>query len=133
MVISPESGATDTNLGNADLIKGMSTTMFGPYFWNKAKEVWKVKSVEENKSFVSNVPMLLLSGSMDYLCLPSYAQEFSKKQKSAYHYIFDGVAHSPVDSGDCGILMLKEFFDNPTKAPNSSCVQEFHSGFSVPE
>ncbi|MCK5443929.1 MAG: alpha/beta fold hydrolase, partial [Maribacter sp.] len=26
----------------AELVKGTSTTMFGPYFWNKTKEVWKV-------------------------------------------------------------------------------------------
>ena len=117
----------------ADLIKGTSTTMFGPYFWNKAKEVWKVNSVDANKSFVTDVPMLMLSGEMDYLCLPSYSKKLADKQKNAYLFIFEGVAHSPVDRGDCAIMMLKEFFDNPTKAPDNSCMQEFQSGFILPE
>jgi hypothetical protein len=89
--------------------------------------------VDANKSFVTDVPMLMLSGRMDYLCLPSYSKELSDMQKNAYLFIFEGVAHSPVDRGDCAIMMLKEFFDNPTKAPDNSCMQEFHSGFDLPE
>jgi len=117
----------------ADLVRGSATTLFGPYFWNKAKNVWPVKSMETPREIVTDVPILMLAGQMDYLCLPSYSIEFSKKQKNSYLYIFEDVVHSPVDRGDCAIMMLKEFFDNPTKAPDSSCINEFHHEFSLPE
>ena len=117
----------------ADLVRGCATSLFTPYFWNKAKNIWKVSSTDANKSIVTSVPILLLAGKMDYLCLPSYAIEFSKKQKNSYLYIFEGVAHSPVDQGSCAIMMLKEFFDNPTKAPDNSCMKEFQHEFILPE
>ena len=118
----------------ADFIRGTGTLLFTPYFWNEAKNVWKVNSrAYNNKPIVSNVPILMLAGQMDHLCLPSYAMEFSKRQKNSYLYIFEGVAHSPVDQGPCAIMMLKEFIDNPTKAPDNSCMKEFQHEFIIPK
>ncbi len=117
----------------ADLVKGSSLTLFTPYFWDKAKYIWNVEGTEPNKSIDTDVPVLLLAGEMDYLCLPAYASKFAKQHENSYLYLFKGVAHSPVDQGDCAIMMLKEFFDNPTKAPDDSCVKEFQHEFIVPE
>jgi len=117
----------------ADLVRGCGTSLFTPYFWNKAKNVWKVNNTDANKSVVTSVPILMLAGKMDYLCLPSYAIEFSKRQKNSYLYIFEGVAHSPVDAGPCAIMMMKEFIDNPTIAPDNSCMKQFQHEFMLPE
>lgn len=75
----------------------------------------------------------MLSGEMDHVCPPSYAIELSKTLKNAHLYIFPGVAHSPIDIGTCGILMMKEFIDNPSKAPDNSCMSEFRDEFIIPK
>jgi len=117
-----------------DFVKGCGTMIFTPYFLNRAKHIWQVNDLQDrNISVVSEVPTLMFSGELDHVCPPDYAIELSKNLKNSYLYIFPGIAHSPIDFGPCGILMMKEFLDNPTKAPDSSCVQEFHSGFNLPE
>ena len=117
----------------SDLIKGTATTWFTPYFWNQAKDIWKVDAMPADKSFTTDVPILMFSGEMDYLCLPSYAKEFAAKQKNAHLYIFKGVAHSPIDVGECGIMMMKQFLDNPAEAPDGSCVDKFTHEYLLPE
>jgi len=117
----------------AELIKGTTLSLFGPYFWNKAKTVWPVKAKAETKQIITDIPILMLAGKMDYLCLPSYAKQFAEKQKNSYLYLFDDVAHSPVDKGDCAIMMLKEFFDNPDQAPDNSCMNEYQHEIALPK
>ena len=116
----------------ADLIKGTSLSLFGPYFWNKAKTVWPVKAKADTKQIITDIPTLMLAGKMDYLCLPSYAKQFAENQQNTYLYLFDDVAHSPVDKGDCAILMLKEFFDNPYQAPDNSCMNAYQHEMVLP-
>jgi len=117
-----------------DFVKGCGTMIFTPYFLNHAKKVWKVNDLQnKNTSLVSDVPTLMLGGEMDHVCPPNYAIDLSKNLKNSYLYIFPGIAHSPIDFGLCAILMMKQFIDNPSKAPDSSCVQQFQSGFNLPE
>lgn len=117
----------------AELVKGTTMSLFGPYFWNKAKTVWPVKAKAETKQIITDVPILMLAGKMDYLCLPSYAKQFAEKQQNSYLYLFDDVAHSPVDKGDCAIMMLKEFFDNPDQAPDNSCMKKYQHEIALPK
>ena len=70
---------------------------------------------------------------MDYLCRLGYAKSFAENQKNAYLFIFEGVAHSPVDQGDCAIMMIKEFFDDPYKEPNSSSINAYLHQIVIPE
>ena len=129
--LQPENLPVDGEYG--DLVKGIGTLLFTPYFWHSAKDVWKVDSKRyDEKPLVSDVPLLMLSGEMDHLCLASHATEFAKRQKNAHLYIFEGVAHSPIDQGTCAIMMFKEFIDNPTKAPDNSCMDEFQHEFVLP-
>lgn len=118
----------------ADYVKGCGMMLFTPYFINHAKEVWKVNDLQnKNIALISDVPTLMFSGELDHVCPPNYAMDLSKNLENSYLYVFPGIAHSPIDFGPCGIMMMKEFTDNPSKAPDSSCVQEFHSGFNLPE
>ncbi len=117
-----------------DYVKGCGTMMFTPYFLSHAKEIWKVNDLQnKNIALVSEVPTLLLSGELDHVCPPNYAMELSKNLENSYLYVFPGIAHSPIDFGPCGVMMMKEFTDNPSKAPDSSCLQLFQSGFKLPE
>ena len=117
-----------------DYVKGCGTMMFTPYFLSHAKEIWEVNDLQnKNIALNSEVPTLLFSGELDHVCPPNYAMDLSKNLKNSYLYVFPGIAHSPIDFGSCGIMMMKEFIDNPSKAPDSTCMQEFHSGFNLPD
>ncbi len=128
--------AEDIPLDNeyVDYIKGCGTMLFTPYFLKQAKEVWKVNDLQDkNLNLVSDVPTLMYNGELDHVCPPTSTIELSKKLKNSYLFVFPGIAHSPIDFGSCGIMMMKEFIDNPTKAPESLCLDEFQSGFKLPE
>jgi len=117
----------------AEFVKGSGTLFFTPYFLTRAKKIWKVDDLQNKDiNLVSDVPTLMLSGELDHVCPPIYANELSKKLKNSHLYVFPGIAHSPIDQGACGIMMMKEFIDDPTKAPNSLCVAQFESGYKSP-
>lgn len=116
-----------------DYVRGCGLMLFTPYFLNHARKVWKVNDIQnKNIRLVSDVPTLMFSGELDHVCPPDYARDLSKNLENSYLYVFPGIAHSPIDFGACGIMMMKEFIDNPSKAPDSSCLQEFSSGFNLP-
>lgn len=138
IILSEYSNLEDINIPvdneYVDFVKGCGTMIFTPYFLNHAKEVWKVNDLQnKNISLVSDVPTLMFGGEMDHVCPPNYAIDLSKNLKNSYLYVFPGIAHSPIDFGPCGIMMMKEFIDDPSKAPNSSCLEQFQSGFKLPE
>lgn len=118
----------------ASYIKGCGTMFFTPYFLNQAKKVWTVTDLGSvEKKIVSDVPTLMLCGDLDHVCPPSDAIELSKNLKNSYVYVFPGVAHSPIEVGMCGLLMMKEFIDNPSKAPNNDCMKDFRTEFVLPK
>jgi hypothetical protein len=70
---------------------------FGPRLQAQAQEFWKVEPLDETKR------------------APLHSDIF----------LFGGVAHSPVDSGDCALGMLLQFVADPSKAPDGACVAQF--------
>ena len=115
-----------------ELIKGASLSIFGPYFYKKAIKAWPVEPRKSPRSFRSDVPMLLLGGKFDHLCKPSYAIHLAEEHYNANLFLFENVVHSPVDSGPCAIMMLKEFFDDPSQVPDSGCMQAFSHEYQMP-
>jgi len=114
-------------------VKGTGLLMFVPYFMNELRKVWKVDALyDKKKALATNVPVLMLSGQYDHVCPYGYAQDLSEKFDTSYCYVFRGVAHSPIDSGPCGIMLVSQFLDNPDMAPDASCVEELRSEFVVP-
>lgn len=115
-----------------ELIKGASLSTFGPYFYKEAIKVWPVQQRNSPQKFYSQTPLLLLGGKFDHLCKPSYATQLAEEQGNATLFLFDDVVHSPVDKGPCAILMMKEFYDDPSKIPDNSCMQTFSHKYQVP-
>jgi hypothetical protein len=46
-------------------------------------------------------------------------------------YLFPGIAHSPIDAGSCAFMMTMEFLADPTKAPDSACMEQFKHEFRI--
>jgi pimeloyl-ACP methyl ester carboxylesterase len=130
MVMSSWSDPTDEDLLKGSeyetFVAGMSTLVYGQPFVMKIREVWQVDYEPDNiKAMATHVPTLMLNGGEDHVCLPAYVQKLSDSFENSYCYIFEGVAHSPIDAGECAILMMKEFLDNPHEAPDGSCVEGY--------
>jgi len=88
------------------------------------------KTIETQQTY--DVPLLVLNGLYDPVIPVSYDEILKNRFTNGYIYRFDGVAHSPVDFAEkCAIGMFFEFIDDPTKAPESSCVEEYHFKFQI--
>jgi pimeloyl-ACP methyl ester carboxylesterase len=107
-------------------VEGMSTMVFSQPFVMKIRDAWQVDYQANNiKPMATYVPTLMLNGGDDHVCLPGYTQKLSDTFENSYCYIFPGIAHSPIDAGECAIMMMKQFLDNPKAAPDGSCVEGF--------
>jgi len=107
-------------------VEGMSTLVFSQPFVMKIRDAWQVDYQPNHiKPMATNVPTLMMNGGEDHVCLPGYALELSDSFENSYCYIFEGIAHSPIDAGECAIMMMKQFLDNPQAAPDASCVEEY--------
>ncbi len=80
----------------------------------------------------SNIPVLVLNGLYDSVIPPKYDAEMKEYLGNCHIYRFDGVTHSVVDNAPgCGIPMLLEFLQDPSKAPDSSCMQNLSMKFET--
>ena len=129
--ISPEDKMAGSEY--EELIQGASLSTFGPYFYEKAIKAWPVKPRKAPGQFTTEIPLLLLGGKMDHLCKPSYAVQLAQNNENAHLFLFEDVVHSPVDRGPCAILMLKELLDEPSRAPDSSCMGSYHHAYLPPD
>ncbi|WP_430815547.1 alpha/beta fold hydrolase [Carboxylicivirga sp. RSCT41] len=115
-------------------INGLKTLMFGPLFMDEIRKFWHVNDISEQyQTMATNVPTLILNGKCDHVCPYGYAEKLASQFEHAQCFVFDGIAHSPVDYGDCGIMLIKQFIDNPYSELNGACVQAFKAGYQLPE
>ena len=107
-------------------VQGMSTMVFGQPFLSRVRETLGVEFQPGHiKPMATHVPVLMLNGGEDHVCLPGHVRELAEYFTNSYCYIFEGIAHSPIDAGPCGIMMMKQFLDNPGEAPDATCMEEF--------
>ena len=115
--------------------KGVTCMGLGGEYSLLSDKIFKIskldpKIVEPQES--SDVPLLILNGVYDPVIPVSLDEILKKRFKNCYVYRFDGVAHSPVDFAEkCAIGMFFEFLNDPSKAPESSCVDEYHLKFQI--
>jgi pimeloyl-ACP methyl ester carboxylesterase len=100
---------------------------FGPRLQVRAQEFWKVERLDPEllRPLESDVPTLILNGELDHVLPPRYAKDAARRLKNGHLFLFPGVAHSPVDHGDCALGMLMQFFHDPSQAPDATCMEQF--------
>jgi pimeloyl-ACP methyl ester carboxylesterase len=100
---------------------------FGPRLQAQAQEFWKVEPLDETKRapLHSDIPTLILNGELDHVIPARHVEEAVGRLRNGHLFLFGGVAHSPVDSGDCALGMLLQFVADPSKAPDGACVAQF--------
>ncbi|ANQ51730.1 alpha/beta hydrolase [Flammeovirga sp. MY04] len=108
-------------------VKGLSPSVFD----DGICEIWGVKKVSdiENKAVNSDIPVLLISGEYDEETPVKWATSMSNHLTNSYHLIFKGWKHGPTTNwgNPCAMQTANDFFNNPTRKPNSACLEEIKS------
>ncbi|HVQ16010.1 MAG TPA: alpha/beta fold hydrolase, partial [Vicinamibacterales bacterium] len=86
---------------------------------------WKIELLPRQalEPVATAIPTLLLSGDFDPITPPHYAASPLPHLSRATHVIFPRGAHGQVAVSACGNAISRAFLDNPSAAPDSSCVK----------
>lgn len=76
----------------------------------------------ENEPVASSIPTLLLTGEYDPITPPEWTTLAAQTLPNSTVYQFPGWGHWIMRSGACGLNIGLDFMDNPTIAPNASCI-----------
>ncbi|MGQ7868092.1 alpha/beta fold hydrolase [Sunxiuqinia sp. sy24] len=113
--------------------KGVTAMGLGGEFLLAVDTIFNIPKIDQKRIEPQgpyDVPLLVLNGVYDPVIPEKLDTIFKNRFNNCYIYRFDGVAHSPVDfAEECAIVMFFEFLNDPSKAPESSCIDEYHLEF----
>jgi hypothetical protein len=97
-------------------------------------DIWQVPTApaSENAAIVSDVPTLVLNGALDPITPPVWGATAAASLSNSFVYTFPGVGHGAIDGGPCPLGIGLAFLDNPTVAPDSSCIADMELTFFIP-
>ncbi|MCA9961813.1 MAG: alpha/beta fold hydrolase [Anaerolineales bacterium] len=78
----------------------------------------------ENEAVQSDLPTLILAGEYDPITPPAWGVLVGEGLSSAFFYEFPGLGHGVSVSGDCPLSVTLAFLDDPTAAPDATCIAE---------
>lgn len=118
-----------SSIGVPDILVGH----FDPAYIKDTCAIWNVPPSDsvENRGVVSDIPTLVFAGNFDPITPPSGAELVASKLKNHYYFEFSTMSHGVMRSNPCALQMGLAFLDDPTVAPDSSCMTsegrlEFH-------
>jgi len=86
--------------------------------------IWQTRFADpsEHKPVRSDIPTLILSGRFDDRTPTEQARRIAATLSHAYLYEFPNEAHDPARPAACHMSILMQFFENPFRAPDASCI-----------
>lgn len=96
-------------------------------------DIWGARAADplENEPVKSDLPTLILAGSLDPILPPYYDEQIHQNLSNSQYLLFPGFGHGIVraKSGEaaaprCAQKISQAFFDDPTKAVDSSCLAD---------
>ncbi|TAD79554.1 MAG: alpha/beta fold hydrolase [Oscillatoriales cyanobacterium] len=98
-------------------------------------QTWQVPPLEPkaNQPIQSAVPTLLLSGELDQVTPPEFAERVAQGLSRHYRQVFPGLSHAVFGSADCVSRIMGDFLRSPEQGPNGSCVGQMRVAFDVPK
>lgn len=88
--------------------------------------IWGVTPGDEpvNTAVQSDIPTLIMNaGDFDSSTSPAFAEEVASTLSHSYLYIFQKYTHA-VSFEECPKSMLADFINEPSRAPNASCIAQ---------
>ncbi|MBF6599393.1 MAG: alpha/beta fold hydrolase [Dehalococcoidia bacterium] len=78
----------------------------------------------ETQPVTSSIPTLVLAGEYDPITPPSWGRLAAKTLSRSYFFEFPGSGHAELfGRHDCAIALAASFLDDPSQAPDASCVK----------
>jgi pimeloyl-ACP methyl ester carboxylesterase len=115
--------------------EGVMRTGLGGKFLLEVDELWNISKLDASRIQYpepSEVPVLVLNGKYDPVIPVKYDEVMKKDLKNCYIYRFDGVPHSAFDNAtECVLPMVLQFLDDPSKAPDSTCMENYKQVYQV--
>jgi len=98
-------------------------------------QTWQVPALapKANQPVRSSVPSLLLSGELDQVTPPEFAERVARGLDRHYRYVLPGLSHAVFGSSDCVSQIMGGFLQAPDRAPNATCVSQMRTQFEVPK
>lgn len=81
---------------------------------------WDVNPVPEGPVITSDVPILIMEGKFDSNKPPQLGETVAQNFSTSYLVEFADTAHGVI--GPCALTLMGQFMDDPTTAPDASCV-----------
>ena len=110
----------------ADQARASEGTVFGAELLTarmKACEFWPKGTVAPAyyEPIRSEVPVLLLSGDLDPVTPPTWAEKVRPHLPNSRHYIVPGTGHGVLTTG-CGTRLVRDFIERPLDGLDDACV-----------
>jgi pimeloyl-ACP methyl ester carboxylesterase len=79
----------------------------------------------EAEPVTSDVPALVMVGTYDPITPPAYAEQVAAQLSNVYFYQFPGHGHGVgLGQSPCAVNIMRAFLDDPTVAPDTSCLAQ---------
>jgi pimeloyl-ACP methyl ester carboxylesterase len=87
-------------------------------------QAWGTKQPNpvENQPVTSSIPTLVMSGSLDPITPPAYGKMAAATLSNGHFFEYPSLGHGTSIADDCPRNMAAQFIDDPTRAPDSSCI-----------
>lgn len=82
-----------------------------------------VADMSAKEPLVSDIPTLVLEGEFDPVTPPEYGKLVAGRLSDGYYFEFPGIGHDVVSS-ECAREIAGDFIDDPTQAPDATCISE---------
>jgi pimeloyl-ACP methyl ester carboxylesterase len=89
-------------------------------------ERWPVEEADIwiKEPLVSHIPTLALGGEFDQVTPPEYGSLVTEHLSNSYIFELPGIGHNIIVASDCARSMAGAFLDDPSQAPDASCIDE---------
>jgi pimeloyl-ACP methyl ester carboxylesterase len=115
--------------------QGVTRDGLGGAYLLEANEIWNIPKLASKRIQYpekSDVPVLVLNGKYDPVIPQKYDAEMKKHLTNCYIFRFDGVPHSAFDNAtECVLPMVLEFLNDPSHAPDSSCIDNYKQVYEI--
>jgi len=79
----------------------------------------------------SEVPVFVASGDYDPITPPAGGAIVAESLPNAYHFVYPNGAHGAILAGACASDMMIAFLNDPTQAPDDSCMADMAMNFLI--